>query len=93
MTPLSSLIWPSFLAGEARRRTPLALPRPVFVAPPRAALDEPPVPALLVAWLYRTTSAEPTHAEVRLPNGEVAHRDPAWIRPRPHLAVVGGRGA
>ena len=91
-----SLIWPSLLAGEARRRAPLPLPRPVFVAPPagcRGVADEAPRPALLSAWLHRTDGGEPTHAEVVLADGAVRHYAAGWIRPRPRLAVVGGRGA
>lgn len=79
-----TLVWPSFLGGEARQRQAVLPSAPVFVAlPPRlraAATAEPnPGPAELVALLYRTGGEAPTHAEVILPDGRTSFFDTAWI--------------
>lgn len=84
-----TMVWPSFLLGEARRRLPEPAPKPVFVAVPtrlRAAgnREANPGEGRVVAWLHRCGSeTEPTHAEVPL--------RPATPRGAPACAQAGAQ--
>lgn len=92
MAAARTLVWLSFLAGEARWRVPVPQPRPVFVRPPGrlagTSAASPALPAMLVAWLHRSGATEPTHAEVHLPGGAIQHVGADWIAPRPRLALL-----
>jgi hypothetical protein len=80
-----TLVWPSFLLGEARRHEPMAAPRPVFVAVPHRLREAGnrevnPGEALVVASLYRTDDEdEPTHAEVLLADGSSSTFGTGWL--------------
>jgi hypothetical protein len=89
------LVWLSHLAGEARRRVPVAIPRTVFVAHPQRRGASPPRepnpgPATLIGWLYRIAGEpdDPTHAEIRWPDGREGFCPAAMIHPANHVVPL-----